>query len=186
MIVMQLTDAEAKLGAEWSRAEKPLSIARELAVESLAYARRSVNMLRPNVGRRGIARGVREVVDSLARHFGGSIELAVNGDDVLFDAAAESGLIGIAREAITNAVKHSNATRIVVELDFSKGGAVRVIVSDNGIGFDPNAVPTDSYVLVSLQERATRARVALTFVTEPGAGTTVIEIWSPENVGLTP
>ena len=65
MIVMQLADAEAKLGPEWSRAAKPLSMVRELAVESLAYARRSVNMLRPSVGTGGLARSVRDVVDSL-------------------------------------------------------------------------------------------------------------------------
>jgi len=186
MIVMQLADAEAKLGSEWSRAEKPLSVVRELAVESLAYARRSVNMLRPNVRTGGLARSLRDVVDSLARPFGGSIDLSVNGDSALFDAAVESALTGIAREAIANAVKHSNATRIAVELDFAKGGAVRVVVSDDGVGFDPNAVRTDSYGLVSMQERAARSHVALTFVTEPGAGTTIIASWSPENMGLTP
>jgi signal transduction histidine kinase len=186
MIVMQLADAEAKLGPEWSRAEKPLSVVRELAVESLAYARRSVNMLRPNVRTGGLARSVRDVVDSLARPFTGSIDLSVNGDAALFDAAVESALTGIAREAITNAVKHSNATRIAVELDFAKGGAVRVVVSDDGIGFDPNAVRTDSYGLISMQERAARSRVALTFVTEPGAGTTIVASWSPEPVERTP
>jgi PAS domain S-box-containing protein len=186
MIVMQLADAEAKLGSEWSRAEKPLSMVRELAVESLAYARRSVNMLRPHVSTGGLTRSVRDVVDSLARHFGGSMGLTVNGDGVLFDAAVESALTGIAREAIMNAVKHSTATRIAVELDFAKSGAVRVVVSDDGIGFDPNAVRTDSYGLVSMQERAARSHVALTFVTEPGAGTTVVASWSPEHIGLTP
>lgn len=184
MIVMQLADAEAKLGPEWSRAEKPLSMVRELAVESLAYARRSVNMLRPSVRTGGLARSLRDVVDSLARHFGGSMDLTINGDSALFDAAVESALTGIAREAITNAVKHSNATRIGVELDFAKGGAVRVVVSDDGIGFDPNAARTDSYGLVSMQERAARGQVALTFVTEPGAGTTIVASWSPENIGL--
>jgi signal transduction histidine kinase len=184
MIVMQLADAEAKLGAEWSRAEKPLSMVRELAVESLAYARRSVNMLRPNVRTGGLARSLRDVVDSLARHFGGSMGLTVNGDSALVDVAVESALTSIAREAITNAVKHSNATRIAVELDFAKGGAVRVVVSDDGIGFDPNAVRTDSYGVVSMQERAARSHVALTFVTEPGAGTTIVASWSPES--LTP
>jgi len=186
MIVMQLADAEAKLGSEWSRAEKPLSVVRELAVESLAYARRSVNMLRPNVRTGGLTRTLRDVVDSLARPFVGSIDFSVNGDSTLFDAAVESALTGIAREAITNAVKHSNATRIAVELDFAKGGAVRVVVSDDGIGFDPNAVRTDSYGLISMQERAARSRVALTFVTEPGAGTTIVASWSPENIGLSP
>ena len=183
MIVMQLADAEAKLGSAWSRAEKPLSMVRELAVESLAYARRSVNMLRPTVRTGGLARSVRDIVDSLARHFAGSMDLTVNGDSALFDAAVESALAGIAREAITNAVKHSNATRVAVALDFAKGGAVRVVVSDDGIGFDPNAVRTDSYGLVSMQERAARGRVALTFVTEAGAGTTIVASWSPENVG---
>ena len=183
MIVMQLADAEAKLGSEWSRAEKPLSVVRDLAVESLAYARRSVNMLRPNVRTGGLARSVREVVDSLARPFGGSIDLSVNGDSALFDAAVESALTGIAREAITNSVKHSNATRIAVELDFAKGGAVRIVVSDDGIGFDANAVRPDAYGLLSMQERAVRARVALTFVAEPGAGTSIIASWSPEVVG---
>jgi len=186
MIVMQLADAEAKLGSEWSRAEKPLSMVRELAVESLAYARRSVNTLRPSVRTDGLARSLRDVVDSLARHFGGSMDLTVNGDSVRSDAAVESALTGIAREAITNAVKHSNATRIAVELDFAKGGAVRVVVSDDGIGFDPNAARTDSYGLISMQERAARSRVALTFVTEPGAGSTIVASWSPENVELTP
>lgn len=184
MIVMQLADAEAKLGPEWSRAEKPLSVVRELAVESLAYARRSVNMLRPNVRTGELARSLRDVVDSLARLFGGSIDLSVNGDAALFDAAVESALTGIAREAITNAVKHSNATRIAVELDFAKGGAVRVVVSDDGIGFDPNAARTDSYGLSSMQDRAARSRVALTFVTEPGAGTTIVASWSPGDIGV--
>ena len=180
MIVMQVADAEAKLGPEWSRAAKPLSVIRELAVESLAYARRSVNMLRPTVATGGLARSVRDVVDHLARPFGGPVDLTVTGDSAVLDAAVESALTSIAREAITNAVKHSNARRIAVELEFAKGGAVRVVVSDDGIGFDPNVVRTDSYGLTSMQERAARGRVALTFVTEPGAGTTIIATWSPE------
>ena len=78
-------------------------------------------------------------------------------------------------------MKHGNATRIAVELEFAKGGQVRVIVSDDGMGFDPNAVRAESYGLVSMQERAARGHVALTFVTEPGAGTTIVASWSPEN-----
>jgi len=183
MIVMQLADAEAKLGPAWSQAEKPLSMVRELAVESLAYARRSVNMLRPNVDAGGLARSIRDVVDSVRRHFAGSLILDVTGDAVLLDAAIESALVGIVREALTNAVKHSNASRITVELNFAHG-AVRAVVADDGIGFDANTVRPDAYGLVSMQERAARAGVALTFVTEPGAGTTIVASRSPENVEL--
>jgi signal transduction histidine kinase len=178
MIVMQLADAEAKLGTAWSRAEKPLSTVRELAVESLAYARRSVNVHRPTVGTGGLARSIRDVVDRLRRQFSGSLNLAVTGNAVLSDAAIESALVGIAREALTNAIKHSMATRIAVELNFSESGSVRVVIADDGIGFDPNAVRSDGYGL-SMQERAVRARIALTFVTEPSAGTTIVASWSP-------
>jgi PAS domain S-box-containing protein len=184
MIVMQLADAEAKLGPAWSRAAKPLSMVRELAVESLAYARRSVSMLRPHVGAGGLARSIRDIVDSMRRHFSGALILDVTGD-ALADAAVESALVGIVREALTNAVKHSAATRIVVTLEFAHG-AVRLLVSDDGTGFDANAARPDAYGLVSMQERATRADVALTFVTEPGAGTTIVASWSPEALAPAP
>jgi PAS domain S-box-containing protein len=185
MIVMQLADAEAKLGTAWSRAEKPLSLAREFAVESLAYARRSLNTLRPNAGRGALTRSLREVVDSLARPFAGAIVLRITGEDALFDAGVEAALTGIAREAITNAVKHSHANSIAVEVEFADGGAVRVVVSDDGIGFDPNAVRAGAYGLVGMQERAARAQVALTFVTEPEGGTTIVSNWSSESARLT-
>jgi PAS domain S-box-containing protein len=178
MIVMQLADAEAKLGPAWSQADRPLSIVRELAVESLAYARRSVSMLQPNVATGGLARSLRDIVDSVRRHFAESLVLDVTGDPVLLDATVESALAGIAREALANAVKHSGATSIEVDLDFAAGGGVRVVVSDNGVGFDPNVVRKDAYGLVSMHERAARGPVALTLVTEPGAGTTIVASWS--------
>ena len=182
MIVMQLADAEAKLGPALSRAEKPLSMVRELAVESLAYARRSVNVLR-NVGSGGLPRAVQDFVDSVRRYFDGSLSLVVTGAAFLLDASVESALVGIAREALTNAVKHSGATRIAVEIEFTAGGAVRVTVSDDGAGFNPDAARPDAYGLVSMHERAARARVVLTFVSDPGAGTTIIASWSPEPGG---
>jgi signal transduction histidine kinase len=109
------------------------------------------------------------------------LNLAVTGNAVLSDATVESALVGIAREALTNAIKHSMATRIGVELNFAKSGSAQVVISDDGIGFDPNAVRSERYGLLSMQERASRARIALTFVTEPSAGTTIVASWSPES-----
>ena len=182
MIVMQVADAEAKLGAAWSLAEKPLSTVRELAVESLAFARRSLNTLQPRATMVDLSVTLQDVVNKLKRRFEGSISLSVAGSPVRIDPAVESALAGIASEALTNAVKHSKAMRIVAELDFAKRGGVRIVVSDDGVGFDANDVRADAYGLVSMQERATRARVALTFVTEPGAGTTIVASWSQEIV----
>ena len=179
MIVMQLADAEAKLGPAWVSAEKPLGLVRELAVESLAYARRSVTMLQPSAPAAGLARAIRDLVDSGRRHFGGTLDFAVTGNAVLLPASVESALAGIAREALTNAARHSDAARVDVELAFAEGGAVRLAVADDGVGFDVDNVRSGAYGLTSMQDRAARAGVALTFVTEPGAGTEVVASWSP-------
>jgi PAS domain S-box-containing protein len=179
MIVMQLADAEAKLGPAWVSAEKPLGVVRELAVESLAYARRSVTMLQPSAPAAGLARAIRDLVDSGRRHFSGTLDFGVTGNAVLLPASVESALAGIAREALTNATRHSGARRVEVELAFQHGGAVRLVVADDGIGFDVENVRSDGYGLTSMQDRAARAGVALTFVTEPGAGTEVVASWSP-------
>jgi PAS domain S-box-containing protein len=179
MIVMQLADAEAKLGPAWARAEKPLGLVRELAVESLAYARRSVTMLQPSAPAAGLARAIRDVVDSTRRHSGATLNFAVTGDAVLLPATVESALAGIAREALANAARHSGAGRVDVELAFQDAGAVRLAVADDGVGFDAEHVRSDGYGLTSMQDRAARAGVALTFVTEPGAGTEVVASWSP-------
>lgn len=179
MIVMQLADAEAKLGPAWAQAQKPLGLVRELAVESLAYARRSVTMLQPSAPAAGLARAIRDLVDSGRRHFGGTLTFDVTGNAVLLPASVESALAGIAREALTNATRHSGAARVEVELAFQEAGAVRLAVADNGVGFDAEHVRSDGYGLTSMQDRAARAGVALTFVTELGAGTEVVASWSP-------
>jgi PAS domain S-box-containing protein len=179
MIVMQLADAEAKLGPAWAQAGKPLGVVRELAVESLAYARRSVTMLQPSAPAAGLARAIRDVEDSARRHCGATLNLALTGDAVLLPATVEAALAGIAREALTNATRHSGAARIEVELAFQDAGAVRLAVADDGVGFDAEHVRSDGYGLTSMQDRAARAGVALTFVTEPGAGTEVVASWSP-------
>ena len=85
----------------------------------------------------------------------------------------------IAREALTNATRHSGAPQVEAELAFQDGGAVRLVVADDGVGFDLEHVRADGYGLTSMQDRAARAGVALTFITEPGAGTEVVASWSP-------
>ena len=72
-------------------------------------------------------------INSGQRHFGGTLNFAVTGNAVLLPASVESALAGIAREALTNATRHSGAPRVEVELAFRDGGAVRLAVADDGV-----------------------------------------------------
>ena len=178
MMVALLADVEAKLGPVWSEAGRPLATVRELAIEALSYARRSMSLLRPNIVSSGLPRALRDVVDSVRRHFSGSLTLTVSGVPTLLDAEVESALLGIGREALSNAVRHSGAAQIRVQLTFSGVGSARLVVSDNGVGFDADAPGRDGYGLVSMRERAVGAGVLLTVATEPGAGTEIVASWS--------
>ncbi len=78
----------------------------------------------------------------------------------------------IAREAMQNAVKHSQATAIRLRLRWN-GEWLDLEVSDNGVGFDP-AQPFDGHLgLRSMRERAAGQGGELLIDSAPGAGTRV-------------
>jgi signal transduction histidine kinase len=82
-------------------------------------------------------------------------------------------LLRILREAICNGLRHGDATKIAVKL--SRGSGVRLCVADNGVGFDPDALPnrSGSFGLVSMSERAQALGGKISLRSEPGGGTNV-------------
>jgi signal transduction histidine kinase len=177
LIVMQLQRAESKLGPAWARGREPLETVRRLAVEGLTEARRSVSMLRPPITPRGLAHAVREVADQVRRYYRGLLEVRVTGTPRTLDRPIEEELFAIVREALTNAAKHSHASRIDVEVAYPDQRSVRVAVTDDGVGFDPEQPRTGRYGLVGMSERADRIGAALTLASEPGAGTEIVAVW---------
>ncbi len=176
-IVMQLQHAETKLGPAWASAREPLETVRQLAVEGLAEARRSVSMLRPPVTPHGLARAVQDAAALVRTHYAGALDVCVVGAPHGLDRSVEEELFAIAREALTNAAKHSRASRIDVEVAYPDARSVRVTVADDGVGFDPEQPRTGRYGLVGMSERAGRIGAALTLASEPGAGTEIVAVW---------
>lgn len=86
----------------------------------------------------------------------------------------------VAREALNNAARHSRATRVRVRL-FRDGGMIRLIVEDDGVGFDPSRVDADAHFglqLISERVEAGRGRVVID--SQMGAGTRVMATLPPE------
>jgi signal transduction histidine kinase len=61
-------------------------------------------------------------------------------------------LLRIVREAVTNAGRHANAS--VVRVQFTNGGPLRLLVQDDGIGFDPDDAGGNGFGLAGMRERA--------------------------------
>ncbi len=99
------------------------------------------------------------------------------GDDlsVVPDHVA-AALYRIAQESLQNAVKHADATRVVLSLRRA-GDRVVLGVSDDGVGFDLRARPgttEDGYGLGSVAERCALVGADLRIESVSGRGTAVI------------
>ena len=87
----------------------------------------------------------------------------------------ENQLLRIGQEAITNAVRHSGASRITLELRFDDR-AVTLRVEDDGRGFDHRGAAHDAaehYGLTSMRERANELGGQFNVMTGAGRGTVV-------------
>ena len=82
----------------------------------------------------------------------------------------------IVREATINATQHGHASLVSISLR-QNGSGLRLLVQDDGAGFDPRR-PTDGFGLTSLRERAARLGGRAVLRSEPGAGT-VLEVVLP-------
>jgi signal transduction histidine kinase len=86
-------------------------------------------------------------------------------------AELETALYRITQEALTNAIKHGEATRIVVEIH-EDPTTVRLTVRDDGNGFDPDT-PSDGFGVPGMRERTELLHGELQVNSTPGKGTTV-------------
>lgn len=82
-------------------------------------------------------------------------------------------LVSIAREAMSNSLRHSEASTGTLSLRLSEEG-VRLSVEDDGIGFRAADIPPQGHGLKNMQARAKRFGGRLDVQSEPGQGTTVI------------
>ncbi|MFU8771163.1 MAG: sensor histidine kinase, partial [Anaerolineales bacterium] len=83
----------------------------------------------------------------------------------------------IVREALTNAIRHAGAQRISVRLE-SVNEKIRIIIDDDGCGFDPNKITSSDgqlhFGLKIMRARASRVGIQLNIISTLGEGTRVI------------
>ena len=87
---------------------------------------------------------------------------------------AEVQFLGIVREGLANVRKHSGAKLIRIFIQALSDGGYRLLIEDDGIGFDRISITTQSREHVGLsimQDRAQRLGGVLKIESEPGEGT---------------
>ncbi len=103
------------------------------------------------------------------------IEITVAGTEVPLSSEIKHHLLRIAQEAITNAVRHADASTIAIQLEYG-ADAVLLAVMDNGRGFSPERVLVNGlghFGLRGLRARAAKIGGDLQVVSSSGNGTSI-------------
>jgi signal transduction histidine kinase len=86
-------------------------------------------------------------------------------------------LLRMGQEALTNALRHAQASQICVELTFAEE-ELRLCVTDDGRGFAMETpAPKGGFGLTGLRERAGLIGARLSVDSQPGCGTRVELAW---------
>jgi len=139
------------------------------AVEAVRDTVWSVNPQHDSVA--ALARRLKSTAALLAGDRLARCEIRGAGTGVL-EMGARRDLYLFAKEALHNAVRHSGAPAIELELEAAVEG-LRLMIRDNGSGFDLAAARGRGEGLSTLERRAEALGARLEILTSPGQGTTV-------------
>jgi len=171
--LLSLGVAQRQLTTAPAAAQSSMNSARELIQRALDQLKVVIYDLRPaQLDELGLASALRWYVKARVERPGLSVITHFEAGADRLPPHVETALYRVGQEALTNAVKHSNARRVELTLDVKPGYAVLTVV-DNGRGFHPARVRHHGIGLVSMRERVGLLNGEFNIVTEPGSGTRV-------------
>jgi signal transduction histidine kinase len=154
-----------------------LEDARSITDRALDAARDMSHLLHPSVlDDLGLPAAVEGYIQRINKRQDLRVDFTATGMDERLPAEFEIALYRIVQEALTNVIRHAEARRCAVRIvRDAAGGSVELTVTDDGVGFDSDAVPVaDSsrgLGLVGMRERVTRLGGHLQLESRPGTGT---------------
>ncbi len=150
----------------------------QAAKEAYADAREAILGLRTTVRPgRDLAAALKDYLHRFGAQTGLSVELDIGKpEEARLSPEAEHHLLRIVQEALANIRKHAQATRAWISFD-PNGSTVRVVIEDDGRGFDPSQLrptPQPRFGLHMMRERAEAVGGRLEVRDRPGGGSRVI------------
>lgn len=175
-VTLQFDALSSGLDQSSSPLRREIDRLRKQLEQCIREARQSILDLRtPAPGESDLASAIRQVIEKQTRDSAVTFDLTIVGTPRPSGPRVTQQLQRIAQEAVTNAMRHADATRIRIQLCYDDG-SVALRVSDNGRGFDPARpvfTPEDHWGLANMKERADQIGAQFRLTSSPGAGTEI-------------
>ncbi len=176
LIVGAFMQVEAARSHASGETDPALAKADEILAQAIRESRRLINDLRPMIiDERGISDSIRHLIAEYRKHTRCQITWTVDLEEDRINPLFDGVVFRIIQEAISNALRHGEATEIILTLQ-QDGARLNIEVNDNGHGFDAKSIPTDRFGVRGIIERAKLFRGKATIDSVPGGGTTV-RVW---------
>lgn len=144
---------------------------RDLVVSILQDVRRLAVELRPAaLDDFGLVAAIERLRDTVAEQSDLSVDVHSRLGDERLPAETETALYRIVQEALTNVLRHAEATRVTVRLS-QTDRAVALVVQDDGKGFELENARDGGLGLIGMRERVGLLGGRLTVESSEGAGT---------------
>lgn len=152
---------------------------REVVNDTLDEVHTLAWQLRPSVlDDLGLITALQQYIEDYERRFKTKVDFVVRRLDERLPLSLETGIYRIVQEGLTNIARHAKAQNASVLIEQRTKG-IRVIIEDNGLGFDAEVAinARKSLGLQGIRERATLFGGKLTIESQIGQGTSLfIEI----------
>ena len=166
-ILLGLKSLEQQVGPE------PVARIRELVGTALDDVRRlTVELRPPALDDFGLEPALERLTSLVGARSGVDIQLSVRSA-VALPADQETAIYRIVQEALTNIVKHAKANSVSI-IVMASGETVRLVIEDDGTGFDPEKVREGALGLVGIRERVVILGGRFELESAPGDGTTIV------------
>jgi signal transduction histidine kinase len=173
VMTVQASGVRRLLKPEQEREREALLVVEQAGREALAEMRRLVGVLRrPEEGPALAPQPSLQHLDRLveqAREAGLPVDVQIDGEATELPAGLDLTAYRLVQEALTNAIKHAQATRADVVVRY-EDGAVELVVTDDGRGSSDGSAESGGHGLVGMRERVAVYGGELEAGSEPGGG----------------
>jgi signal transduction histidine kinase len=159
---------------EWAATE--LKEIGKMARRVIREVRRTIFALRPlNWSVSNFVPTLTRFVEEFAEQIGWQMVVDIEDLDSKIPSRLEPTIFRLVQESLNNAAKHAEASHVWLSLQRLESDAIlKLLIRDDGIGFDPKEVTNSGLGLNQMRERVTAVGGTLQVDSEPGEGTIVI------------